>query len=279
MFSCIFMRFPGGLKKAFTTSYDDGVEQDIRLIEIMRKNGIKGTFNLNSGLFAAEGTVYPAGQIHRRLTEKQCAGLYRGSDIEPAVHGYEHPFWSKLPAPCCVADVIDDRRALEKLFGIPVRGAAYPYGAFSDAVTDILDKCGITYCRTTVSTHAFTMPERPLTLHPTCHHDDPLLRELGERFVNENPERDPALFYLWGHAYEFEMHDNWNVIEDFLAEIGGKSDIWYATNGEIIDYANAFKKLVFSADGHIVTNPTCTTLWFNDGRETYAVGGGETIRI
>lgn len=53
-----FMRFPEGRKKAVTLSYDDGVEQDMRLVEVMEKYGLKGTFNLNSGLFAPEGTVY-----------------------------------------------------------------------------------------------------------------------------------------------------------------------------------------------------------------------------
>ena len=43
------MRFPGGRMKAFTMSYDDGVEQDRKLIGIMRKNGVKVTFNLSSG--------------------------------------------------------------------------------------------------------------------------------------------------------------------------------------------------------------------------------------
>mgnify|MGYP000794294821 CR=1 FL=1 len=52
----VAMRFPGGKKKALTLSYDDGVEQDIRLIDIMKANGLKGTFNLNSGLYAKEGT-------------------------------------------------------------------------------------------------------------------------------------------------------------------------------------------------------------------------------
>lgn len=51
----LFMRFPQGRAKALTLSYDDGVEQDIRLIEIMGKHGLKGTFNLNSGLYAEEG--------------------------------------------------------------------------------------------------------------------------------------------------------------------------------------------------------------------------------
>ena len=55
----IFIQFPKGKRKALTLSYDDGVEQDIRLIEIIKQQGLKGTFNLNSGLYAEEGTVYP----------------------------------------------------------------------------------------------------------------------------------------------------------------------------------------------------------------------------
>ena len=46
----IFIQFPKGKRKALTLSYDDGVEQDIRLIENMKQHGLKGTFNLNSGL-------------------------------------------------------------------------------------------------------------------------------------------------------------------------------------------------------------------------------------
>ena len=36
-------------KKAITFSFDDGVEQDIKFIEICDKYGLKATFNLNSG--------------------------------------------------------------------------------------------------------------------------------------------------------------------------------------------------------------------------------------
>lgn len=49
------MRFPGFRRKALTLSYDDGVVNDRRLIEIMNKYGLKGTFNLNSGLFSEDG--------------------------------------------------------------------------------------------------------------------------------------------------------------------------------------------------------------------------------
>lgn len=38
--STAFMRFPQGRAKALTLSYDDGVEQDIRLIEILNRHGL-----------------------------------------------------------------------------------------------------------------------------------------------------------------------------------------------------------------------------------------------
>ena len=34
-----------GKKKAVTFSYDDGVTQDCRLVEMMNTYGVKGTFN------------------------------------------------------------------------------------------------------------------------------------------------------------------------------------------------------------------------------------------
>ena len=71
----LFMRFPGGVRKALTLSYDDGVEQDIKFVGILDKHGLKCTFNLNSGCFAPEGKVYEAGRIHRPMTRKMCEEL------------------------------------------------------------------------------------------------------------------------------------------------------------------------------------------------------------
>ena len=44
-------------KKYFTLSFDDGLEQDKRVIRLMKQYGLKGTFNLNAGLFGARGEV------------------------------------------------------------------------------------------------------------------------------------------------------------------------------------------------------------------------------
>ena len=97
--SSIFMKFPGGRKKALTLSYDDGVEQDIRLIQIMKEYGLKGTFNLNSGLYAPEGTVYPKGTIHRVMSQKQCREVYttrrtKETTLHPLDLTYVATVWS-----------------------------------------------------------------------------------------------------------------------------------------------------------------------------------------
>ena len=118
----LFMRYPEGKKKALTFSYDDGVEQDIRLTGLMDQYGIKGTFNINSGLFTPEGTVFPEGQIHRRMTKSQVLNLWKGTHHEIAAHTLTHPFLGKIPYECAMSEILEDRRNLEEMFEYPVRG-------------------------------------------------------------------------------------------------------------------------------------------------------------
>lgn len=278
--SSIFMRFPEGRKKALTLSYDDGVEQDIRLIEIMKQNGLKGTFNLNSGAYAPEGKVYPGGKIHRRMSRSAAQKLYTDSGMEVAVHGLTHPFLEQLPENICMYEILQDRMNLEKEYGCMVRGMAYPFGTYSDSVVASLKQCGIVYSRTTISTEKFDIPSDWLRLPATCHHGNPRLMELAHKFVENTFDRKPGLFYLWGHSYEFdynEPNNNWGVIEEFAEFIGGREDIWYATNIEIYDYIAAYKQLIFSTDGKRIYNPTCTTLYFEIKNVTYKIQAGETV--
>ena len=81
-----FLCFPGFRKKALTLSYDDGVRQDFRLIDIMKKYGLKGTFNINSGLFSQERRDDGKG----RMTKEEAIELYINSGMEVAIHGYKH---------------------------------------------------------------------------------------------------------------------------------------------------------------------------------------------
>ena len=276
----IFMRFPGGKSKALTLSYDDGVEQDIRLIDIMKRNGLKGTFNINSGSYAPEGKTYPEGTIHRRMSKSMCQELYLNSGMEVAVHGLTHPYLEQLPENLCTYEVLQDRKNLEADFGYIIRGMAYPFGTTSDSVVASLKQCGIAYSRTTVSTEKFTIPTDWLRLPATCHHRNPRLMELARNFVDNAFLGGPGLFYLWGHSYEFDRNvpdNNWGIIEEFAEFMGNREDIWYATNIEIYDYIQAYNQLIFSMDYTKVYNPTCTTLYFKTAKGEYQVKPGETV--
>lgn len=275
----IFMRFPEGRAKALTLSYDDGVEQDARLMEIMDRHGLKGTFNLNSGLYAPEETVYPQGQIHRRMTEKQVTELYAGSGHEVAVHALTHAFLEQLPENMVMWEVLKDRENLERQFHTIVRGMAYPYGTYSDIVVECLKKAGIAYARTVISSLSFKIPSDWLRLEATCHHNNPELMNLAKKFVEKAPDRDPWLFYLWGHSYEFEKDDNWQVMEDFAAYAGGREDIWYATNIQVYDYVTAYERLQYSTDGNLVYNPTVTDVWLSRDGKRWCVKAGETLEL
>ena len=274
-----FYRFPNGLRKALTLSYDDGVEQDIRLMEILDKHGIKCTFNLNSGCWAPEGTVYAPGTIHRRMPKSQVEKVYRNPNHEVAAHCLTHASLTELSPAEVAWEVLEDRRNLEAMFGGLVRGLAYPFGTYSDQVVDALKATGAAYARTVHSTNDFTVPTDWLRLHPTCHHNAPNLMALCDRFLQDNVPFGSKLFYLWGHSYEFEADNNWQVIEDFCEKMGGHDDIWYATNIQIVDYVNACRQVIASADGKTLYNPTCTDVWADINWKSVVIPAGQTVRV
>ena len=87
----IFMRFPGGLAKALTLSYDDAVVQDSRLIDIMKAYGLKGTFNISTDQYIPKGFEYPPEKTWgQRMTKEEATALYSQEGIEPALHAHTH---------------------------------------------------------------------------------------------------------------------------------------------------------------------------------------------
>ena len=82
--------FPGGRRLAVTLSYDDGVSSDARLISLMNKQGLRGTFNLNGGCMHGEGSMRGREYVYR-MKPDEVREVYKGMEI--AVHGYTHPFF------------------------------------------------------------------------------------------------------------------------------------------------------------------------------------------
>jgi len=275
----MYIKFPGGCSKVLTLSYDDGPIEDIRLISILNKYGIKATFNINTGLYCPEDFTRENGRGAMKLSEAKA--LYTGSGHEVAVHTVNHLFLDRLRSDEVILEVMQDRINIEEQYGVPARGLAYPYGTCSDEVIDILKKCGICYGRTGKETEAFWFPKNWMALDPTCHHNNPKLMDLAKTFVEQKVRHvgQNWLFYLFGHSYEFENDHNWDRIENFAAYVGGRDDIWYATNIEIYDYGRAYQNLQTSANKRIVYNPSVMDVWFHHQGQTYCIKGGQTLHL
>lgn len=274
----LYFRYPDFRHRALTFSYDDGVRQDCRLIEILRAHGMRGTFNLNSGLMEN-----PKGN---RMSRAECLAAFSGEDTEVAMHALTHPWLEQQPSNIVMQEILLDRINLESMFGRPVQGFAYPFGTYNDTVIDVLRMADAKYARTVVSTHGFALPENWLLLHPTCHHKDKALFELADRYLawEENPARPDraqlSMFYVWGHSYEFDTDKNWDVIERFADKMAGHDEIWYATNMEIYRYCEAVKRAEIAPDGAYVYNPCATDLYFVDAAANrHILHAGETLYL
>ena len=273
----MYMRLKDGKRKVLTLSYDDGAIQDPKLLEIMDAYGLKGTFNLNGGVFVPGNEKC----FYERMTLEEAKALYIGSGHEVAGHTLMHTSLTDLKSDEVICEVLEDRKILEREFQTSIRGMAYPYGTYNDEVVDILKKCGICYARTTKCTEDFTFPEDWLAFHPTCRHRHPKLMEFAKRFVTETCRRegDNWMFSVMGHSFEFDHANNWELIEEFAKYVGGKEDIWYATNIEIYDYVKAYERLQTSVDKKIVYNPSVIDVWVSINQKTYVVRGGETLYV
>ncbi len=226
-----------GKMKAITFSYDDCTVQDVRLVELFNKYGVKATFNVNSELFSQKNELILEGVrvCHDKLDVNDIKKLYEGHEV--AVHTLTHPCLQQIKDDDeIVRQIEEDRKNLENIVGYKIVGMAYPCnGNNVDRVADIIkNRTAIKYARTTTSTFNFDLQHDLLQFNPTVHHHDyDNLFKLGEEFVNLKCDT-PKLFYIWGHSFEFDIHNDWERFEDFLRLISGRDDVFYGTNSDVL---------------------------------------------
>lgn len=257
--------FPGGKRRVVTFSYDDGHENDKRLVALFNKYNVKGTFHLN-------GVNY-IGMTDKELEEVR--ELYKGHEI--SCHTVHHGWLNKMLPVSIVREVYEDRKILEKIAGYPVVGMSYPSGAYDDESADVLRACGIVYCRTVGKSDHIDFPKDFLKWHPTCHHREALA--MCDVFLETiDSEWKSQMFYIWGHSHELKTEEDWTYMEKLLQKLSGNDKIWYATNLEIYEYVTAQRQLKISADESIIHNPSATDVWVErDKKEIICIPAGKTV--
>lgn len=227
------MPFDIKYRKALTFSFDDGNVDDVRIVELLNKYGLKATFNLNSSMLADSFVWNYNGvkDVHH-INYSEQPNLYDGHEV--ASHTVRHPHLEELFYEAKKNEIQLDRIYLKALYGYDICGMALPFGSYDDEVLKILKELNILYCRTIASTNEFTVPNELPLIHPTCHFRSKKLDELTERFLDPEDNTD-KLFYIWGHSYELVTEADWVDFEAFCKKISHRSDIYYCTNREAIE--------------------------------------------
>ena len=178
-------------------------------------------------------------------------------------------------------EILDDKDNLEKIFKRPIYGLAYPNGSYDNRIVDIAKSVGIKYARVTNDKYAatkaaeayaanadgpmligdengFSMPEDYMCWVPTCHHNHNLI-DFGKKFMALTKKQYLYMMYVWGHSFEFERNNNWEIIEEFC---------------------ELFDRLEFFADNEYVHNPSVKSVWLAVNNSTIVeVKGGETVKL
>lgn len=214
--------------------WDDAVETDIKLVEILHKYNIRATFNVNSGLHYREGRrvftwQFPdhPGFVNRLLSVADMKSLYVGFRI--GAHGVFHLSYTPEKRDEFLRDMVEDRENLEQIFQCEVPGMAYPCGKYDKVIAGELRASGFAYGRVCEPLGAAaTCGENPLVLHPSTHF---LAADFYAKFAEV--KSSGGAFYFWGHSCEMQdVPEKWAEFERRMAFLAADPEVKFV---DVID--------------------------------------------
>ncbi len=243
-------------KKYFAWSFDDGLEQDKKIIEILKEYGLGATFHLNSGLFGDktyEGrignlgmTETPAASFdpgarhllpyvpHFRIPADEVRQVYEGFEI--ASHTCGHVNLAKCTEDARRSEIAEDVKALSETFGQTVTGFAYPYGVGAKQSRAALQAAGVQYARLATSKPGFRFPDDPLQMPLSCWHISGKTFERLDSFFRMEAAED-RFFLMFAHGYEFDFgtkESSWDKFRRICEAVASQDDVIACSIGEAL---------------------------------------------
>jgi len=279
--TAIKLLFPGGKTKAFVFSSDDGPVHDRRLVTLLNKYHLKGTFHLNSNKLNSPNY----------LQKEEIKNLFKGHEV--SVHSMNHPGLSGLPPAEIRLEIFGDKLALEKIAGQSVRGMAYPFGNFNDEVVEIAKTSGMEYARIVEETRNFSLPNDFLRWKPSTH-------QFGKAYYEaKNTENDQkelaafnnltadflgsdtlALYTVWGHSWEMgDSNAKWNDLETCFKQIANSKAVCALTMIEVADYLRAYTQIQVSELDNSIYNPSPITVFVSVAGKTHKISSGKRLKL
>ena len=129
--------------------WDDGVLNDARLTDLLRKYNAKATFNLCPAIHKANERFvsYWQGNLTGGLAWNEVKKVYDGFEV--ASHTMSHCNAGEVDDQVFLFSAVAAKKILEDLFEKPCNGFAWPCGLYTDETRKLLREAGFKYGRTT----------------------------------------------------------------------------------------------------------------------------------
>jgi len=238
----------------FTTSWDDGSIYDIKLSKMLLKYNIKGTFYI----------PLKNEQIPKILSREEIKLI--SDTFEIGGHTYNHTILTKVSLERAREEVKSCKNALEDIIGKEIQAFCFPRGKYTQSLAVLVKECGFTYARTVTPLRIKKVVDikrglmhTSLQVYPHKHYTYwiSILKGNVEGLKNyirvtnvikdwfklakkllEYSYETGAVFHLWGHSWEIEKYNLWEILEQFLKYVNKRNNVIFCTNTELWSMLN-----------------------------------------
>ena len=140
-------------KTIVTLSFDDGSPEDGRVVALLNKYNLKGTF-------------YIPIKYEERVVDKDLDQVYENHEV--GAHTMTHPDLTKLSLENLSYELVESKKYLENILGEKIKIMAYPFGFYNPETAGAVKKAGYLGARTVAQfflTKDFDSFKMPTTLH------------------------------------------------------------------------------------------------------------------
>jgi len=249
-------------KLLVTTSWDDGNRLDLRILGLLEKYGLRGTFYIPRSC-----------PEFKSLSDDEVRLIAQTQEI--GAHTINHRYLAQTDAATARQEISDSKDYIAKLIGQSAEMFCYPGGSFNASVKEAVRGAGFAGARTVIdlqskapidpfefgtTIHAYPFPFKTSNLNAKL-----LIRQffaplqgnflrrldsfhlpfysyrnwhtLAEAVFDDCLEKGDY-FHLWGHSWEIERYGLWNGLEKIFKHISRRADCSYVTNGEAVARLN-----------------------------------------
>jgi hypothetical protein len=222
----------------------------VRLAELLAAHGLRGTFYVP--ITNPDFAVLKPAEI---TTLQQL-------DMEIGAHTYSHTVLPLLDSATMSHELLSSKARLEDIVAGPITSFCYPQGKFDARTRQQTIEAGYQLARTTLSFRLehnfdpFLMPTSfQFVPHPPANHVRHAIKEgnlkglmqwitsFGARsnlielldVMFQYILRQGGILHLWGHSWEIEQEQLWEVLDTALGQIGHHPDVLYLTNAQTLE--------------------------------------------